>query len=81
MKRLFITGFIQVYLVAANTVFIAKGLLVGIIAASFGISYTWTHNVKRAAMGSEFERLIYCAGATTGAVCGYFSGQTIFKLF
>lgn len=78
--RLFFTGFIQVYLVAANTVFIAKGVIVGIIVSSFGISYVWTHNVKRAAMSSEFERLVYCTGATAGALSGYLSGKTIFNL-
>lgn len=55
MKTLFITGFMQVFLVVLNTYFIGKEFIIGIIICGFLISYIWSHNVKKVAFGSEFE--------------------------
>ena len=52
MIRLFITAFIQVFLVAVNTIFLAKSIWIGVMFASFGISFTWSLNVGRVAVGT-----------------------------
>lgn len=70
--RLFASGFIQVFLVVLNTYFISKDFITGIILCSFGISYFWSHNVKKVAFGKETARLIYSLGAMSGGVAGYF---------
>jgi len=70
--RLFVTAFIQIALVAANTVFLSKGYLPGMVVSSFGINWLWTHNVRKTAFGGELDRVWYAAGATLGCVFGYF---------
>lgn len=75
--RLFFTAFTQVALVAANTVFLSKGHVAGMIVSSFGINWIWTHNVRRTAFGSEVDRLYYAAGATCGCLAGFFASKLI----
>lgn len=70
--KLFITAFIQVFLVASNTIFLSQGNILGIAAMSFLISYFWVANVKKAAVSSYADRLIYCTGAMCGGVSGYY---------
>jgi len=77
--KLFITAFIQVFLVAANTYFISKVFYVGIAIAGFGISFTWTFNVRRVAFGSITDRIIYSLGAMAGGLSGVFLSQLILK--
>ena len=73
--RLFITSFIQIFMVAANTIFLANGLIIGMIISSFGINWIWTHNVKKIGFGSQADRMYYAMGATTGCVCGYYASK------
>lgn len=75
MIKLFFTGFIQVFLVVLNTYFISKDFIFGIVACSFGISYFWSHNVKKVAFGNEKMRIIYATGAMIGGIIGYFLGK------
>jgi len=75
--KLFITGFLQVFFVVANTYFIAHNNILGIVIASFLISYTWSHNVKKIAFGTELDRLIYSLGAMFGAISGYLIAKKI----
>ena len=65
-----LTGFTQVFLVAMNTVYIAKGNYPLAFATSCGISYVWTRNVSRVALGRERDRWIYSLGAATGCISG-----------
>jgi hypothetical protein len=76
-KKLFITAFIQVFLVSANTYFIANSFWIGIAFAGFGISWFWTSNVKRVAFGTKTERLIYSTGAMLGGLSGVFISKMI----
>lgn len=69
---LFTTGFVQVALVSLNTVLLSKGQTGPSILVAFLISYVWTFNVKRAAFGSQVEKLIYSAGAASGAAVGLY---------
>lgn len=75
--RLFFTAFIQIFLVAANTVFLARGYVLGMILSSFGINWIWTHNVRKTAFGGEADRLYYAFGATTGCLAGYYFSKMI----
>ena len=68
--KLFLTAFLQVFLVSANTLFIANLLYPGIVIAGFGISWFWSGNVKRVSIGSTRDRLIYSTGAMLGGVSG-----------
>lgn len=77
MKQLFITAFIQVFLVSANTYFIANSYWVGIAVAGFGISWFWTSNVKRVAFGSKKERFVYSSGAMLGGLAGVIISKII----
>ena len=75
--KLFTTGFLQVFFVVINTYFISKGYLLGIIICGFIISFIWSHNVKKIAFGSEYDRFIYSLGAMTGSLTAYFLGKII----
>lgn len=75
--KLFITGFLQVFFVVINTYFISKGYLLGIIICGFIISFIWSHNVKKIAFGSEYDRFIYSLGAMSGSLTAYFLGKII----
>ena len=75
--KIFISGFIQVFLVVLNTYFISKDNVTGIIICSFGISYFWSHNVKKVAFGTEKDRIVYSFGAMTGGLLGYLSGKIL----
>lgn len=69
-SRIFLTGFIQVFLVAVNTYLIARYWIVGVAVTSFFISYIWTFNVQKVAFGSHMDRIVYAAGAMAGSVVG-----------
>jgi len=75
--KIFTAAFIQVAMVAANTVFISKGHIAGMIFCSFGINWIWSHNVRKTAFGSESDRIWYAAGATTGCLTGFFATKLI----
>jgi hypothetical protein len=75
--KLFTTGFLQVFFVVINTYFISKGYLLGIIICGFIISFIWSHNVKKIAFGSEYDRFIYSLGAMSGSLTAYFLGKII----
>jgi hypothetical protein len=70
--KIFFTSFLQIGLVAINTVLIAKGYVLGIFLASFTISLLWSYNVSRVALSDVKRKLIYSLGAGFGAVAGYY---------
>ena len=72
MKQLFFTGFLQVFFVSLNTVFLAKGMVVGILLAAFTISFIWTLNVRKTVAATLPERITYSLGAAIGSVSGYY---------
>ena len=79
MIKLFTTAFIQVFLVSANTYFIASTFYPGIAVAGFGISWFWTSNVKRVAFGSRRDRLVYSSGAMLGGLTGVLTSKLILQ--
>ena len=77
--KLFTTAFIQVFLVSANTYFIAKSFYIGIGFAGFGISWFWTSNVKSISIGTRKQRFIYSFGAMAGGLTGVLISKLILK--
>ena len=75
--KLFTTGFLQVFFVVINTYFISNGYLLGFLICGFIISFIWSHNVKKIAFGSEYDRFIYSLGAMSGSLIAYFLGKII----
>ena len=71
--RLFLTGFLQVFLVVINTWLITQKSFLGVFFVGFGISYIWSGNVKKVAFGGQKDRIIY----SLGAACGSLSGLTL----
>jgi hypothetical protein len=67
---LFLTGFIQVSLICASTWLISRGAVVAATVVGFGISLTWTWNVKKVAFGNNWDRIIYSSGAALGTFTG-----------
>ena len=78
--KLFFTGFVQVYFVALNTVFLSKELYIGVFFAAFMISMVWSWNIKKIAFGSIKDRIFYSLGATAGSMLGLYSSSFILKL-
>ena len=77
MIRLFLTAYLQVLLVSANTYFISRVAWLGVAVCSFGISYVWTLNVKKISASNLIERVTYAAGAMFGGLTGVFIGKFI----
>lgn len=63
-------AYVQVVMVAMNTVYISTSSLQLAFMTSLGINYVWTRNVKRAAFGSELDRWFYCIGGALGCITG-----------
>ena len=68
--KIFLTGFIQVFLIAINTYLISKGLLMGVFISTFAINMVWSYNVKKMSIGTFVDRIKYSFGASIGAICG-----------
>lgn len=67
---IFLTGFVQVFLVAATTYFIIRTAYVGIAVCGLGISYLWTINVRKVAISNRKTQVIYATGAMFGGMLG-----------
>lgn len=76
-RKLFLTAFLQVFLVTANTYFVSRVAWLGIAVCGFGISYIWTLNVKRISASNTAERIAYSTGAMLGGLLGVFVSKFI----
>ena len=76
---IFLTGFIQVFLVAVNTYFLTKAAIWGVFPTAFLISFVWSFNVKKLALGNMTDRIIYSAGAASGSASGLLLSLQIIK--
>lgn len=77
---LVLTGFVQVYFVAVNTFLITQSMYLGVLAASFMVSFVWSYNVKRVVFGSFTDRVAYATGTALGSVSGLFTSQLVISL-
>ncbi len=71
------TGVVQVYFVAINTVFLSKELYVGVFFAAFMISMVWSYNIKKIVFGTITDRVLYSLGATIGSLLGLFTSDIL----
>lgn len=78
--NLFLTGLLQVFLVAMNTVFISSGLVIPMLLTGFLISIVWSWNIKKIAFSNVKERITYSSGAAVGTGLGWWIA-TIIKSF
>jgi hypothetical protein len=77
--KLFFQSFMQIGLVAINTLLISKGIYLGVFIVSFLISLLWPFNVSRVSVSTHKQKLIYAAGAGFGAIVGLFFVNLFFK--
>lgn len=78
--KLFLTAVTQVMLVSMNVVFISHSFIVLMLLTGFGISWTWSYNIKRIAISTNYERLIYASGASTGTGLGYYLAKHLITI-
>jgi hypothetical protein len=64
------TAWLQVFLISVNTLFLARGIWLGVAIASWLISYTWVTNVRKVKDPSALSRIVYATGAMFGALSG-----------
>lgn len=79
MKKIFLTAFLQVGMVAVNTYLITHLYLLGIFIVSTLISLLWAYNVSKVAISRPIDKFIYAFGAGCGAITGLFILQIILK--
>ncbi|WP_333661219.1 hypothetical protein [Chishuiella changwenlii] len=77
MKKLFITAFLQVFFVSANTYFISKSNYALVFICGFAISWLWTSNVKKISTSTTTERIVYATGAAMGGLSGLLISKII----
>ena len=76
-RKLALTAYLQVALVAMNTVYIAQGNIPAAFLTSYGISHLWTLNVARVAIGNALDRFCYAFGAACGCVTGLIVARAV----
>ena len=77
---LLLTGFVQVYFVAVNTVFLSRAMYSGVVVAAFLMSFVWSFDVKKVAFGTTADRVIYSVGAMTGSVVGLATSDFLIRM-
>jgi hypothetical protein len=70
LVKLAATAFLQVLLVSINVYQISHGHFLGAVIIGFGISMTWTFNIKTVAFGGWRERFVYSGFAAVGTLSG-----------
>ncbi|MFA9239451.1 MAG: hypothetical protein ACEQSQ_06120 [Candidatus Paceibacteria bacterium] len=80
MLKLFLSSFIQVTMVAMNVKFIATGHIILMLITGFFISLVWSFNIKKIALGNNYDRVAYATGAMIGTGVGYFFANYLTKI-
>ena len=68
--KTFFQSFLQIGLVAINTLLISKQLFLWVFICSSLISLLWAFNVSKIALSDLRQKLIYSLGAGCGAITG-----------
>lgn len=74
---LFCRAWLQIFLVSVNTYFIANNNMLGIVAASWLISFVWSFNVTKLSNPDMTDRVIYSTGAALGGLAGYLMASMV----
>lgn len=77
---LFLTALLQVLLVAVNTYQLAHKKWIGCFIVGFAISFIWTFNVRRIAIGKLRERIVYALGAAVGTLLGLLLSIYVYEI-
>lgn len=75
--KLFLTGFIQVFLVSINTYFISQLFYTGIGMVAFLISFVWCFNITKISVGNTKDKIVYSLGASIGSLSGVYLSSLI----
>lgn len=78
--KLFLTAMTQVMLVSMNVVFIANDQIVATLITGFSISFVWTLNIKRIAIGTRGDQFVYATGAMCGTGMGYYLSKFLITI-
>ncbi|WP_155716793.1 hypothetical protein [Leptospira santarosai] len=78
---LFMTGFLQVFLVAINSYLISKEQYIPVFVIGGLISFVWTWNVQKIAFGTMRDRITYASGAGFGSIVGLFVSVYTLRIF
>lgn len=70
--RIFFQSFMQIGLVAINTLLISRQLYLGVFICSFLISLLWAFNVSKIALSDLMQKITYALGAGMGAITGLY---------
>jgi len=68
--KTFFQSFLQIGLVAINTLLISKQMFLWVFICSSLISLLWAFNVSKIALSDLRQKLIYSLGAGCGAITG-----------
>jgi hypothetical protein len=79
MIKLFITAFLQVFFVSANTYFLARVNWIGVAVCGWMISFLWSSNVRKISIGNMKDRIIYSSGAMCGGLVGLYLAVQIWR--
>jgi hypothetical protein len=79
MIKLFITAFLQVFFVSANTYFLARVNWIGVAVCGWTISWLWASNVRKISIGNMKDRIIYSTGAMFGGLVGLYLAVQIWR--
>lgn len=79
MIKLFITAFLQVFFVSANTYFLAQVNWIGVAVCGWMISFLWSSNVRKISIGNMKDRIIYSTGAMFGGLVGLYLAVQIWR--
>lgn len=68
--NIFMSGYVQVFLVSGNVYSISENLYIMIFVFSFLISLFWSQNVKNISNSTIKIKIIYSFGAALGSISG-----------
>jgi hypothetical protein len=75
--KIFFTSFLQIALVAINTILLQERIILGVFMASFLISFVWCFNVAKVSVSTIKQKITYSLGAGSGAVAGLYLTQLL----
>jgi len=80
MLKIFIFAYIQILLIATNTINVASGKLLEAMITSLLIGVAWCIGVTGVANGELKEKIAYCVGGALGCGSGIIVSDIISKL-
>jgi hypothetical protein len=79
-KKVFLTGFLQVFFISINTYFISRGLYIGVGICAFLIAIIWSFNVSAVSYDRKAMMIYYASGSALGSLLGLLISKEIVEL-